>query len=91
MTAAVSLSLYAVVVGCLLTANHRHCRRERTLRIGPPYPRNVPVPISVTQADVDETWASVWPSAVDEDRLVDAEFVSIISAEWHWPDVEDAS
>lgn len=47
-----------------------------------------PVP---TQADIDATWLSAWPSAVDDDALCDAEFVSLISTTWEWPDREDAS
>jgi hypothetical protein len=41
-----------------------------------------PVP---TQADIDATWLSAWPSAVDDDELMHREFESIVSAEWHWP------
>jgi len=63
-------------------------RLKRTRRIPAPYPHNVPVWPTVTQADADATWLSVWPSSVDDVDEVDREFTSIISAEWLWPDTE---
>jgi hypothetical protein len=48
MTAAVVLSTWAVFCTAFLVAEHRWTRRQRLLRIGPPYPRNVPVPVPVT-------------------------------------------
>jgi hypothetical protein len=46
----------------------------------------VPAPVTppITQADIDSTWLTPWPTAVDEDDLMNREFVSLISAAWDW-------
>jgi hypothetical protein len=81
------LGLYAVAVVVLLLANHGAHRKpdptwtDWTLS-QPPVP---------TQAEVDAAWLADQPCAVDDDALCDAEFVSLISTTWQWPDTEDAA
>jgi hypothetical protein len=60
--------------------------KRRTRRIVGPYPPEVPAPVTppITQADIDSTWLTPWPTAVDEDDLMNREFVSLISAAWDW-------
>jgi hypothetical protein len=97
MTAVVCLGLYAVIVACYLVGNHRwHEMERRGRKIHGDYPGCVQVPWPmkrppITQADVDSTWLSIWPDEVDEADLLNRQFVSLISAEWDWPDAEDVA
>ena len=49
-----------------------------------------PPPVPAPRAADDAAWLDAWPTEVDEDALINAEFVSMISAAWHWSP-EDAA
>jgi hypothetical protein len=84
------LAAYALLVVLVLGANFRAHRkptpqRDHVFRIVSCYPPPVP--------ESDAEWLAAWPSAVDDDALCDAEFVSLINSNfyWPWPDSEDAA
>lgn len=78
-----SLAAYALLCVLVLGANH----------VGHRKPSPSWTDLTVEQPPVpepDAEWLAVWPDAVDDDALCDAEFVSLIATTWDWPDREDA-
>lgn len=89
--AEVWLVISVAVGGAYAVAMARRNQRRADVVRRPSYPPPVPH-APVKRVEIDAAWLDRWPSAVDDADLLNAEFTSLISTTWQWPNTaEDAA